>query len=120
MGDPVVHFEIGCRDKERAAKFFEDCFGWSTSPYGDLGKLIDTAAGKGVGGHITALGHEPHNYVLVYIEVGDVAAALEKVAAAGGEALLGPLEIPGDGRVFAWFKDPDGNTLGLVTPGAAG
>ncbi len=117
MGNPVVHFEVGCRDKDRSAKFFSDCFGWEAGPYHDLAKSL-TPGGDSIDGHVTALGHEPHNYVLFYIEVEDIAAALEKVTAEGGAAHIGPLEIPGDGRSFAWFKDPDGNMLGLITPKA--
>lgn len=116
MGAPVVHFEIGCRDKEGTAAFYEQAFGWGTEEYGPSGKLIDTQADRGVHGHITALGHEPHHYVLVYIEVEDIDASAAAVAEAGGEVLIGPLEIPGQGRRFAWFKDPAGNTLGMISP----
>jgi len=29
MGQPVVHFEIGCRDKPKLAAFFGEMFGWT-------------------------------------------------------------------------------------------
>lgn len=116
MGSPVVHFEIGCRDKDRSAKFYEAAFGWKTGPYGDAGKIVDTGSDAGVQGHITALGHEPHAYVLCYIEVEDVAAALDRVEAEGGARFIGPYEIESQRRQFAWFKDPDGNTMGLLGP----
>lgn len=112
MANPVVHFEIGCRDKEATAAFYEAVFGWPPSPYGPYGMSLDT--GGGLPGHITALGHEPHTYVMVYIEVDDIAATLAAITAAGGQALVGPLPIP-DGRSFAWFKDPQGNMLGLFS-----
>lgn len=116
MPNPVVHFEIGCRDKDETAAFYERAFGWTTAPNGPLGKSIATGEDEGVQGHITALGHEPHAYVLVYVSVEDVAAALEKVVAAGGERHIGPLNIPGRNEAFAWFKDPAGNMLGLIGP----
>jgi uncharacterized protein len=60
MGRPVVHFEIGCRDKARTAEFFTKLFDWSTQESGPA-TMIDTAAGTGINGHLTSLGHEPHN-----------------------------------------------------------
>ena len=37
MGRPVVHFEIGCRDKERTESFYTNLFEWSSTPYGPTG-----------------------------------------------------------------------------------
>ncbi len=104
MGRPVVHFEIGCRDKARTAEFFSKLFDWNTQEMGPAATKIDTGAGSGIGGHITALGHEPHNYVTVYIEVDDVQAYLDKAVALGGKALLPVIPIP-QGQ-FSWFSDP--------------
>lgn len=112
MPNPVVHFEIGGRDTARAAAFFAEVFEWGSAPYGPYGRMLEI--GAGVRGHLTALGHEPHAYVTVYIEVADVGAHLARIVAAGGEALVGPLPLP-DGRAFAWFKDLDGNLLGLFS-----
>jgi uncharacterized protein len=109
MGRPVVHFEIGCRDKARTSDFFGKLFDWKTQEMGPA-TLIDT--GSGITGHITSLGHEPHHYVTVYIEVDDVQAYLDKAVALGGKALLPVIPIP-QGE-FSWFSDPDGNTIGLM------
>ena len=116
MGNPVVHFELGCRDKDGTAAFYETCFGWTTGDYGPSGKTIATGGGGGIDGHITALGHEPHAYVMVYIDVPDVDAAIDAVTANGGAVQIGPLDIPGQDQRFAWFTDPAGNTLGLIGP----
>ena len=67
--------------------------------------------GDDVGGHITALGHEPHNYTIFYVKVDDVKACLEKAGALGGRTLVPPIAIPNG--AFAWFADPEGNTIGL-------
>lgn len=109
MAQPVVHFEIGCRDSERTRTFFSALFGWQIDVAGPAA-LIAAAPG-GIGGHISALGHEPHNYVTVYVEVPDVAAYLEKAKALGGRVVVPPVEIPTG--TFAWFADLDGNTIGL-------
>ncbi len=110
MGRPVVHFEIGCRDKARTAEFFSKLFDWNAQESGPA-TMIDTAAGSGINGHITALGHEPHNYVTVYIDVDDVQSYLDKAVALGGKALTPVITLP-QGQ-FSWFSDPDGNIIGL-------
>jgi predicted enzyme related to lactoylglutathione lyase len=112
MSHPVVHFEIGCQDKEKTSAFYRGVFGWTIDP-GPMG-LIDTGAGSGIQGHIAALGHEPHQFTHFYIETDDVAASLQKVEAAGGKTIVPPVQIPSG--TFAWFADIEGNTVGLWKP----
>ena len=45
MGQPVVHFEIGCRDKTKTAAFFSQLFDWKML---DAGPAIVGGAGIGV------------------------------------------------------------------------
>lgn len=66
---------------------------------------------------MTALGHEPHNYVMVYVEVEDLKACREKAESLGGKTVIPPSEIPGGGH-FAWLTDPEANLLGLLKPKA--
>ncbi len=112
MGQPVVHFEIGCTDKAKTEEFFSSLFGWQiqTGP----ASMIDTLSKEGIRGHISSLGHEPHHYTIFYVQVDDVQAYLDKAAALGGKMLVPPVTIPGG--AFAWFADPDGNTVGLWKP----
>ena len=112
MGDPVVRFEIGCKDRPAAKAFYEAAFGWRIGA-GEITGEADTGAQAGINGALTALGHEPHNYVMVYIGVADINRAAEKVVENGGAVHIGPLEIPGGKGRFAWIKDPEGNMLGL-------
>ncbi len=114
MGEPVVHFEFGCRNTARAEEFFSKLFGWKIERSGPA-SMIDTGGQGGINGHITSLGHEPHNYVTVYVQVDDLQPYLDKAQALGGETLVPPVEIPGAGS-FAWMADPDGNTIGLWKP----
>lgn len=51
---------------------------------------------------------------MFYVDVEDVQAALDKAAELGGKTLVGPITIPTG--TFAWFADPDGNTIGLLKP----
>ena len=110
MGQPVVHFEIGCRDSAKTAKFYSQLFDWQTQSMGPA-TMINTGADTGIQGHISSLGHEPHNYTTFYVQVDDVQAYLNKATSLGGKTIVPPVEIPAG--TFAWFADPEGNTIGL-------
>jgi predicted enzyme related to lactoylglutathione lyase len=110
MGQPVVHFEIGVGDREKAEAFYGALFGWKIDRSGPA-SLIDTGGGTGINGHITSLGHEPHHYVTFYAAVDDLPACLAKAESLGGRTLVPPVDIPAG--TFAWLADPDGNTVGI-------
>jgi hypothetical protein len=114
MGHPVVYFEIGCRDLGKTEQFFGELFGWHMQRNGPA-STIDTGSQQGVPGHITSLGHEPQHYTMFYVEVEDVQAYLDKAASLGGKTLVPPVKIPTG--TFAWFSDPDGNTIVLLKRG---
>jgi uncharacterized protein len=114
MAHPVVHFEIGCRDIAKTEQFFGDLFGWKMQRGGPA-SVIDTGTEQGIPGHITSLGHEPHHYTIFYVEVDDVKAYLDKAVSLGGKMLVPPVKIPTG--TFAWFSDPEGNTIGLLKRG---
>lgn len=111
MPHPVVHFEIGCKDREKTVQFFSDLFGWKMQTAG-IAAMVDP--GQGITGLITALGHEPNRYTIFYVQVDDVRASLDKVEQLGGKVLVPPVKIPTG--TFAWFADPEGNTIGLWKP----
>lgn len=113
MGQPVVHFEIGCRDGARTTDFYTKLFNWNITQQGPAA-MISTGQNGGIQGHITTLGHEPHHYVTVYVQVDDVQTYLDKATKLGGKLVVPPIEIPTG--TFAWFSDPDGNTIGLWKP----
>ncbi len=113
MPSPVVHFEIGCRDIEKAKKFYGALFGWQFEQYGPAA-MVNPGA-PGIGGHLNSLGHEPHHYVTIYAQVDDLQATLDKAAKLGGKTVVPPTEVPGMGH-FAWLTDPDGSIVGLWKP----
>jgi uncharacterized protein len=111
MPQPVVHFEIGCRDVAKTTAFFSKLFDWEITP----GPVGHVAPGQGgIGGHIHSLGHEPEHYVTVYVEVDDLPSYLKKIEELGGKIIVPPVSLPNG--TFAWFTDPDGTTLGLWQP----
>jgi len=113
MGQPVVHFEIGCRNSGKTAEFFARLFGWEMQPMGPA-TMINTGSQSGIQGHISSLGHEPFNYTTFYVQVDDVQAYLDKATSLGGKVVVPPVVIPTG--TFAWFSDLDGNTVGLWKP----
>jgi predicted enzyme related to lactoylglutathione lyase len=112
MGRPVVHFEIGCKDKTKTADFYAQLFDWKISDMGPAAMIAADAGG--IAGHITSLGHEPHHYTIFYVDVDDVGAYLQKANALGAKTLLPPIDIPTG--PFAWMQDSEGNTVGLWKP----
>jgi predicted enzyme related to lactoylglutathione lyase len=114
MAHPVVHWEIGGRDAESLRRFYTDLFGWqideSDAEYG----LVET--GDGVGGGIMRTPDAVPPYVTIYVQVGDLDRALRRVEELGGKELKGPTPIR-DVGAFALFQDPEGNVIGLLTPG---
>ena len=109
MTNHICHFEIGCRDREKTSAFYSKMFDWTLKP-DPHATAIKT--GADVGGHITSLGHEPHNYTIVYVMVDDVASALARAESLGGRKLVGPQPLPNDTE-FGWFSDPEGNVVGV-------
>ena len=113
MPNPVVQFEIGCRDRERTSQFYSSLFEWKGTTAGPA-TLIDTGSKDGIQGHITSLGHEPQHYILFYVQVDDINAYIAKAQSLGGKTLVPKIDIPTGS--FAWISDPDGNTVGLWKP----
>lgn len=114
MPNPVVHFEIGCRDSAKATAFYSKLFGWGIEAYGPA-SMIATGSKEGIQGHISSHGHEPHNYCVVYVQVDDLDAYAKKATELGGKVMIPATEVPGMGH-FAWLTDPEGLVVGLWKP----
>jgi predicted enzyme related to lactoylglutathione lyase len=108
----IVRFEIGCEDTGKTQAFYAGVFDWKITP-GGAGLAIDT--GSEPSGGITSLGHEPRHYTMFYVETENVADSLADIERLGGKRLVGPVKLPTG--TFAWFADPEGNTVGLWQPG---
>ena len=119
----VVHFEIPVDEPRRATAFYRDALGWEVSSFGEEPYWLVQAGGPdepGADGALLVRG-EIHRAPVLVVGVEDLDATLERVAASGGEVLQGRMEIPGIGW-SAYFRDPEGNTMGLFepTPSASG
>ncbi len=114
MANPVVHFEIGCKDGAKTQEFYSKLFGWGFQEFGPA-RMIDTGSKEGIHGHLNSLGHEPHNYTVVYVQVDDLQAYLDKAEGLGAKTVVPPTEVPEAGH-FAWLADPEGTIVGIWKP----
>ena len=120
----VVHFEIPADDVERAKKFYGSSFGWEleTMPMGD-GEYtsvkttavdeqtqVPTDPGAINGGMFQR--DERLTSPVITIDVDGIDDALKQIEDAGGSTVQPRTAIPGMGA-FAYFKDSEGNVLGL-------
>lgn len=136
--NPVVHFEMGYFDNERAKKFYESTFGWKMQQLGaEMGNyvLAGTAEtddknmvktpGTINGGFYQKtddpLSHAPS----VVIAVHDIKSAMKAVETNGGKILgarnetggisMEPMMIPGVG-LWISIQDTEGNRVSLLQP----
>jgi len=119
----VVHFEIPADDVERAKSFYGSVFDWqlntmqmeggdytiaTTTPVND--SMMPTEAGAINGGLMERSDLTPSP--VITIGVDDIDQSLKEVEAEGGSTVTPRTPIPGMGA-FAYFKDPEGNVMGL-------
>ena len=117
MGYPVVHFEINTASQPELARFYADAFGWSMQPETEDYIQINTdgvCAGTGAPGIDGGIGPSDagDDFVTFYVQVPDVAETLEQVVELGAKVDMPPTEA--GHIVFAIFRDPAGNRIGLV------
>lgn len=121
--DKVVHFEIPVDDLDRAKSFYGSVFGWGLQTMPEMQDYtiamttaIDeqTRMPTEVGAINGALMHRSADTSapVITIQVDSVDDALERVRTAGGAQIQPKTEIPGMGA-FAYFKDSEGNVVGL-------
>ena len=115
-------FELPASDPRRLAEFFLRVFGWPSRAVPWDGptylRLEPPEAGRAAGGGILERAGADEGAlvdrltVTIRIEGEELAATLERVAAAGGTVILAPTPI-GDLGSYARFLDPEGNSFGL-------
>ncbi len=122
--DAFIWHELMSRDPEASQRFYRDVAGLTVQTLGDgpAAYRMLLAGGRPVGG---LTGNRPDSDVwpsggpgghwVGYLATEDVDAAAVRARELGGEVLLGPLDIPGTGRV-AVLRDPDEATFGLFQP----
>ena len=125
--NPVVHFEMPYDDRARMAKFYTSAFGWAMEMLGaEMGEYCVATTTESKDGRPTQPGHInggffprkpdwPAQVPSIVIGVADIRAAMAQVAAAGGQVLGEPMDIPGVGACVA-FSDSEGNRVSMLQP----
>jgi uncharacterized protein len=114
MSAPVVWFEIAGRDLAGLTRFYGDLFGWKIDAANPMNYgMVDTGTSTGIPGGVFADTNGAGEYVSVYVEVGDVAAALVRAEELGAKVVQPVTKIP-DGPTIAMITDPEGHRLGLI------
>jgi len=124
MNGEVSHFEIPAKKLERAKVFYSEVFGWKTDTMpmasgGSYTSLITTEVGKdrmpkrrgAINGGMPEMA-APLTGPVVTIEVDDIASTLKAVQTKGGKTVVKRTSM-GEFGAYAYFKDTEGNLLGL-------
>jgi predicted enzyme related to lactoylglutathione lyase len=122
--DKVVHFEIPVDDEARAKEFYGSVFEWdldsadmgggvayttaTTVPVGE--DRLPTEPGAINGGIMRRTADQATP--IITIQVDSIDEALKKIEAGGGSTVQPRTQIP-DLGAFGYFKDSEGNTMGL-------
>lgn len=116
MKSAINWFELPVADMDRAVGFYEALLGARLSRLEMGGAEIALLPHEdGVGGALVRnQGYEPTDGgPVVYLSCGDdLSPALGRVEPGGGEVLL-PKTSVGDHGFCAWFRDSEGNRVGL-------
>ncbi|MFF0270936.1 VOC family protein [Kribbella sp. NPDC004536] len=124
MTGRIVHFEVPYDDGERARAFYREAFGWnlmelpelnytmvSTGPVNEQQMPAEPGFINGGMFQRSTVNADLTRPVLT-IDVPDIDAAWKTIESLGGEKVGEKLPV-GDMGFAAYFKDPEGNVLGL-------
>jgi uncharacterized protein len=126
--EAFIWHELMSRDPDSSERFYESVAGLRVQRLGDgPGAYCLLLAGDRPVGGLTGPRPDsnvwpsggPAGHWVAYFASDDVDAAACRAEALGGSVLLGPLDIPGTGRV-AVLRDPDEAVFGLFQPTAIG
>ena len=105
MAQPIVFFDIAGPDDEALKRFYASIFGWDVDQAGQFSVPV-AAPIKG------AIRKDPTEK-RIYLGVPDVTACLSLIEQSGGTVDAPRFEVPGV-VVLGLFRDPAGNSMGLV------
>jgi predicted enzyme related to lactoylglutathione lyase len=112
----VVHFEIPADEPERAARFYEQVFGWKVEKWdGPIDYWLVTT-GEDAPGIDGAIARRGEGITANMIDVASVDAYVTRVVAAGGRVVVPKHEVPGVGYL-AYCADTEGNVFGIMEGG---
>ncbi len=109
--------ELMAGDLEKAWAFYSALLGWTKDTDHDMGpmgpyRLFKTGGDKAVGGMMTKPPTLPASFWTYYFSVDGVRAATDRLTAAGGKVMNGPMQVPG-GDWTVQAMDPQGAMFAL-------
>lgn len=112
-----VHFDISAEDPQRALKFYQDAFGWTSQKWDGPMEywMLMTGDDKepGINGGLSPRDAEDKTNVMNTIQVECVETYSDKVKANGGQVVRDKMPIPGVGYM-AFCQDTEGNDFGII------
>jgi len=117
----VVHFEIPFDDADRARNFYHDVFDWQITPMPEMNYNMVSTGPTSNEGMPTEPGYigggmmqreAPVATPVLTLGVDDIDAAIIAIEKNGGSAVGEKLPV-GDMGFAAYFKDSEGNLMGL-------
>lgn len=122
MSGRVVHFEVPFDDGDRARAFYKEAFGWNVTHMPEMsytivttGPVTEQGASSEPGfinGGMLDRSQSLSGGTVVVVDVEDIDAALAKVESLGGSTVQAKMPV-GDMGFAAYFKDSEGNVVGL-------
>jgi uncharacterized protein len=121
MSGRVVHFEVPFDDGNRARNFYKEAFGWQLMEMPDMGYTIVMSGPSGdsgpteagfINGGMLSREQAATSGPVVVVDVEDIDKALHKIGGLGGSTVVGRTPV-GDMGFAAYFKDSEGNVIGL-------
>ena len=119
--DKVVHFEIPAEDTNRASEFYKKTFDWGITPMSDMNYTIahtvevdDQRIPKesgAINGGFFVRSDDLKNPIIT-LNVDSIDESLKTVSENGGFVVREKVAV-GDMGFVAYFKDTEGNVLGL-------
>jgi len=107
--------ELATADQPGAVAFYRDQFGWSQEgamPMGEMGDYLFVQKGDvPLGAIMRSRPDHPDGWNFTF-RVPDAHAAADRIRAAGGTVLHGPVEVPGD-MLVVQALDPEGLMFGV-------
>jgi uncharacterized protein len=109
----ICHIEIPAKNYANSKKFYGELFGWTFEEYKEMNYLIFKAPEGVSGGFTVEYQSAQKPGMVMYIEVGDIEATIEKAEKLGGKCATGKTLIAPNMGYIAQLIDLDGNQVGL-------
>lgn len=129
MSGRVVHFEIPYDDGDRARDFYREAFGWKLNEMPEMRYTIAMSGPTSeqgmpdepgyINGGMFERSSDFPGTPMITVDVDSIDSALETIEKLGGSTAVAKMPV-GDMGFAAYFKDPEGNVMGLWETAAQG